>query len=161
MSDTIVLTFAVPTEVAITFQSQAQHLLDQLLSGRPKTVESDGFVPLPSSEARMLDIWKQPPWTDRDAERIEWAVGDTPMGPLQVLTVLIDNAGRFVTGQQIATACGLKGAKSVPPSFKSLAARCRRTERHPMWDYDQQQGYVMDTEVAAMFAPYVRARLAS
>lgn len=161
MSETVTLTFAVPSDLALTFQAQAHGLLDDLMSKTNPIEQSDGFTPLAKSDARELEVWRQPHWAEADAGRIRWAVADLPAGPLQVLAFLMENAGRWVTSGQIAEACGLKGPKSVPPSFKSLAFRCRRAGRRPMWDYDQDEGYLIQPATAELFEAPVRNRLAS
>lgn len=161
MPETVTLTFAVPSDLALTFQAQAHGLLDDLMSKTIPTEQPDEFTPLSKSDARELEVWRQPNWTEADADRIRWAVADLPRGPLQVLAFLVENAGRWVTSGQIAEECGLKGPKSVPPSFKSLAFRCRRTGRRPMWDYDPDEGYLIQPATAQLFEAAVRDRLAS
>ena len=68
--------------------------------------------------------------------------------------MLCRNAGTWVSGARIADELGLgHGAKSVPPSFKSMANRCRRANRRPTWEYDTQNGYRITPLVAELFLP--------
>jgi hypothetical protein len=150
------ISFAVPSDVALEFQSRAFALLGDLTGSRStdrsEGIEEAGFTPLSSSQVQGIDVWRLEPWTERDGERAAWVVESLPEVPRAVLAHLCRQPDRWVGGSQIGLALGLShGAKSVPPSFKSLANRCRRAERRPMWDHDAQNGYHIVGRVAELF----------
>jgi hypothetical protein len=157
-SEVTTISFAVPSEVALEFQARAFALLDGLTAashavGGPVTpVEEVGFTPLTSSQVQGIDVWQLDPWTEVDGERALWVVESLPEVPRAVLTHLCRRPDRWVSGADIGRELGLShGAKSVPPSFKSMANRCRRAGRRPMWDHDAQNGYRVTARVGALF----------
>jgi len=159
MADVTTISFVVPVEHAMEFQRRAFQLLEELDRAEvPVNTASAGphFVPAKSAEVRGTDVWKMHPWEPTDTDRAEWLVGELPDHPVQVLAFLSAHPDQWVTGAQIADQLGLDhGSKSVPPSFKSLANRCRRAYRAPMWEYDSQHGYRVRAEIAALFEPFV------
>lgn len=159
MSDVTTISFVVPSKHAMEFQRRGFALLEELTGAAPAeavAVQSRGFVPVDSSEVRGTDVWKMPPWTADDDERAAWVSEQLPPHPRQVLTFLCENPERWVSGGEIAEHLGLDhGAKSVPPSFKSMANRCRRAYRAPMWSYDAQHGYRVSELIAELFVPYL------
>lgn len=159
MSEVTTISFVVPSEHAMEFQRRGFALLEEL-TGR--TVVStaagqpSGFVPADSAEVRGTNVWKMPPWTAEDDEQAAWVADQLPPHPRQVLIYLCDSPERWVSGSEIAEHLGLAhGAKSVPPSFKSMANRCRRAGRKPMWSYDNQHGYRVSTMIAELFGPHL------
>ena len=159
MAEVTTISFVVPVEHALEFQRQAFGLLEDLASGEMQagsTSVATQFVPATSADVRGTDVWKLRPWEPSDTDRAEWLVGDLPDHPLAVLAILCEHADQWVTGAELAEQLGLEhGSKSVPPSFKSLANRCRRAGRAPMWDYDNQHGYRIRAAIAGLFAAYV------
>lgn len=157
MADLTTVSFAVPTTLALEFQTRAYALLTELAGGHahaepPPREGQGGFTPLESKQVQGTDVWQLPHWLRDDQDRARWVAESLPTHPRQALTVLCRNAGTWVSGTRLADELGLEhGAKSVPPSFKSMANRCRRVERRPMWNYDNQQGYRVDLLVAELF----------
>jgi hypothetical protein len=154
MSEVTTVAFAVPSEHALEFQRRAYELL-AALTAEPASGSADGagFTPRTSSEVRGVDVWKLTAWTPDDRDRARWLARELPKHPRQVLEYLCRNADAWVTGGEIAEQLGMKGAKSVPPSFKSMANRCRRADRRPMWSYDAQTGYRVSANTADLFLP--------
>jgi hypothetical protein len=154
MSEVTTVAFAVPSEHALEFQRRAYELLAALTAEpAPGSADRAGFTPLTSSEVRGVDVWKLQGWSSDDDERARWLARELPAHPRQVLEHLCRNADAWVTGGEIAERLGMKGAKSVPPSFKSMANRCRRANRRPMWAYDVQNGYRVSATIADLFLP--------
>lgn len=154
MSEVTTVAFAVQSEYALEFQRRAYELLAELTAGTAaSSAEGAGFTPRTSSEVRSVDVWKLEGWTSDDRERARWLARELPTHPRQVLEHLCRNADAWVTGREIAEQLGMKGAKSVPPSFKSMANRCRRADRRPMWAYDVQNGYRVTASIADLFLP--------
>jgi hypothetical protein len=159
MADVTTISFVVPVERALEFQRRAFQLLEDLESGEKlasSTSAPQHFVPAKSSDVRGMNVWKMHPWEPTDTDRAEWLVGALPDHPVEVLAILCEHPDQWVTGAELAERLGLDhGSKSVPPSFKSLANRCRRANRAPMWDYDNQHGYRVRAATAELFAPYL------
>jgi hypothetical protein len=159
MTDLTTISFAVPTRHALEFQTRAFSILAELTGGSapPLAAAADArpseFVPRDSKDVPG-DVWDLAPWRDSDSDRATWIAASLPAHPRTALTYLCRNADRWVTGEQLAAELGLEhGAKSVPPSFKSMANRCRRAERRPMWEYDPQNGYRVPARIAKLFLP--------
>lgn len=161
MGEVTTISFVVPSEHAMEFQRRGFTLLEELTAAAPVAAGSGperAFVPADSAEVRGTDVWKMAPWTPEDHERAEWVAGHLPDHPFRALTYLCENPDRWVRGREIADALGLEhGAKSVPPSFKSMANRCRRVYRAPMWRWDNQHGYKVDASVGELFRPYLQS----
>jgi hypothetical protein len=162
MTDITTVSFVVPTVHALEFQTRAQALLAELTGAASyalppsdiRTPAASEFVPLNSKEVQGTDVWRLPEWRRDDHDRAAWVVNSLPAHPRETLLLLSRNAGTWVSGARIADELGLKhGAKSVPPSFKSMANRCRRADRRPTWDYDNQNGYRVSALVAELFLP--------
>lgn len=161
MTDITTVSFVVPTIHALEFQTRGQALLAELTGNGSGSVTSDaeepgasGFVPLNSKEVQGTDVWGLPHWRRDDHDRAAWVADSLPAHPRETLTLLCRNAGTWVSGARIADELGLDhGAKSVPPSFKSMANRCRRASRRPTWEYDNQNGYRVTPLVAELFLP--------
>jgi hypothetical protein len=151
MTEVTTVSFAVPSEHALEFQTRAFMVLAEL-TAQPHRATTAGFTPLSSSEVQGTDVWRLPEWQADDHDRAAWVVDSLPEHPRAVLHLLVRNAGRWVSGMRIAEELGFEhGAKSVPPSFKSMANRCRRGGRRPIWDYDAQKGYLVSPLVAELF----------
>ena len=159
MGQVTTISFAVPSEHAMEFQRRGFALLEELAGGAVEASSAGperGFVPADSAEVRGTDVWKMTPWTSGDGERAAWVAGQLPSHPRQVLTYLCKRPDQWVSGSDIAEQLGLRhGSKSVPPSFKSLANRCRRAYRAPMWSYDGQGGYRVSAMIAELFNPFL------
>lgn len=153
MSDDLVtVQFLAPSEHAFEFQQMGHAWLAERVS-TPRSPGPDGkFIPASSRVAKDRDVWHATPWGPGDGDRAEWLVGSLKPHPRDVLRLLCERAGEWITSGEIAEQVGLNGPKSVPPSFKSLANRCRRADRRAMWDWDQG-GYMVKVEVAAIFRP--------
>ena len=160
MSEVTTISFVVPNEHAMEFQRRGFALLEELTGSAPAPVDSAperAFKPAASAEVRGTDVWKMTPWTPEDQERAAWVAGQLPDHPFRVLAFLCENPDRWVRGREIADELGLDhGAKSVPPSFKSMANRCRRVYRAPMWNWDNQHGYKVSTPIAELFRPHLQ-----
>ena len=157
MSEITTVSFLVPSDHALEFQTRAYAMLTELTGTAPEDPAA-GFVPRSSREVQGTDVWSLPAWSDDDHDRAAWLAADLPAHPLAVLTYLCDNADAWISGAAIADELGLAhGAKSVPPSFKSMANRCRRAGRRPTWEYDNQNGYRVSSPVADLFRPALDA----
>jgi hypothetical protein len=159
MTDLTTVSFAVPSRHAVEFQMRAYAILAELTNvgaadrrAAPPDRARPAFTPLSSEEVRGSDVWTLPRWQADDHERAMWLADSLPVHPKAALALLCERAGTWVNGTKIAEALGLAhGAKSVPPSFKSIANRCRRADRRPVWDYDPEQGYRVNRDIAALF----------
>ena len=158
MSEVVTLQFVVPTEHATEAQIRCGRVIAEIVgSANPEPPPTgahgaSGFQPHSSKSVQGVNVWNNDTWQPGDEHRAEWLVNSLPDHPRQVLELLYSHAGEWVSGDEIAAALGLEhGSKSVPPSFKSLANRCRRAGRCPMWNYDNSYGYRMPVEYAPIF----------
>lgn len=160
MSELTTVSFAVPNRYAVEFQMRAYAILAELTDTKAASTGSSSpdeqhaaFTPLSSDAVRGSDVWALPHWQSDDHDRAAWLAGSLPQHPRATLDLLCARPGVWVSGTEIADALGLDhGAKSVPPSFKSIANRCRRVDRRPVWDYDPERGYRVTSPIAELFA---------
>lgn len=143
----IQITILAPESVALIVQEAAHHaLLDALAEDE---IIGDGlggeFSPLSHSAAvaKFRDVWNLPDWgaAEDDRQRARWVYDDLGVGSrLQALVKsFVVNAGG-VDGAQLANDAGYESPSAVPPALKHLAARCRRVQRRPLWQFERLDG---------------------
>lgn len=163
-ADFVNVSYQVPADRALAFQSQAQRLLEQLTGGEPgpDSNSPDGriFRPMDAAEARQLDVWKLPEWGSNgdDEQRAAWLLNDLHDNQRRIVASFVHHGTEDVDGDTVGEEAGYEsGARGVAPALAAIALRCRRVYRRPMWHFrDSPSGdgagtYRMDASTQELF----------